>query len=253
MGDALRTLRADNPSPLTLDGTRTHLVGRERVVIIDPGPEQHTSAVADQVGGGASCVVLLTHDHPDHAEGAASLAERLGAPVRATSLGTLVDGDVIDTDAGELIAIATPGHTTDHVAFHWPAGATVFVGDLMLGGMDSALVAPPEGDLADYLDSLRRVRALGARRLIPTHGDPFDDADAAIGRYLAHRETRLEQVRARLAAGEATLNDVVDAVYGAALDPKLRGAARGAARAYLDYLVRSGRARSVGRERWAAV
>ena len=97
----------------------------------------------------------------------------------------------MQTDAGELIAIATPGHTADHVAFHWPDARAVFVGDLMLGGMDTALIAPPEGDLVAYLDSLERVRALRADVHIPAHGDPFEDADAAIDRYVAHRRARL--------------------------------------------------------------
>src|SRR5690606_12451792 len=100
------------------------------------------------------------HAHADHAAGGAALAERLGAPLRGLAAGTLADGDRLETDAGALFAVATPGHTPDHVAFHWPAAGAVFVGDLMTGGLDTALVAAPEGDLGAYLASLERVRAL---------------------------------------------------------------------------------------------
>lgn len=254
----LRVRRADNASALTLDGTRTYLVGRDPVAIVDPGPDlpEHLDAVADMVGGGVRAFVLLTHSHPDHAAGAARLARVLHAPVRAMSDGTLHDGDVITTDVGDVRALATPGHTPDHVAFHWPEGNAVLVGDLMLGGMDSALVAPPEGDLTDYLASLERVRATGARRALPAHGEPFEDLAAAIDRYVRHRHDRLDQVRRALEKADAanrtlSLDDAVDEVYGPGLAPSLRAAASGAARAYLDYLVRTGAARATGSGRWS--
>jgi len=249
----LRVIRAANPSPLTLDGTRTHIVGRERVAIIDPGPDlpAHIDAVAEAIGGGVSVSILLTHDHPDHAAGADALARRLGT--RALRFGDGIDdGQRFDTDAGELIAVATPGHTPDHVAFDWPAGRAVFVGDLMLGGMDTALIAPPEGDLAAYLASLDRVRRIGAQALIPAHGDPFEDADAAIGRYVAHRRQRLARVReAIVAAGDdgARADEVTTHVYGGALAADLRVAAEAATHAYLDWLVARGEARLEG-GRW---
>jgi glyoxylase-like metal-dependent hydrolase (beta-lactamase superfamily II) len=253
----LRIIRAANPAPLTLDGTRTHIVGRDPAAIIDPGPDLpgHLDAVAEVIGDGVVVSILLTHDHPDHADGAAALAERLDARVRWLGDDTLADGDAIQTDAGELRALATPGHARDHVAFHWPAGRAAFVGDLMLGGLDTALVAPPEGDLADYLASLGRVRSLGAAVLHPAHGDPFMNADAAIERYLAHRRERLEGVRRALESagpGGAALDDVLDAVYGPALPAALRPAAAGATRAYLDYLRATGEARQEEAGLWRA-
>lgn len=253
----LRIIRAANPAPLTLDGTRTHIVGRSRAAIIDPGPDLpvHLDAVAEAIGDGVVVSMLLTHDHPDHAGGAASLASRLNAPVQWLGDGTLVDRGRIDTDAGVLIAIATPGHTRDHVAFHWPDGGTVFVGDLMLGGLDTALVAPPEGDLGEYLRSLARVRLCAADTLRPAHGEPFADPEAAIERYLAHREERLARVQAALVAagpGGASLDDVTGAVYGPSLPPALRPAATGAALAYLEHLTRSGEAHREEDGRWRA-
>ncbi|HEX7050920.1 MAG TPA: MBL fold metallo-hydrolase [Longimicrobiales bacterium] len=272
---------------MTLDGTRTYLVGERRLAVIDPGPAlaAHLDAVVAAVvgapaGGGSAdgpppdaapdvvlptrpsgrrgerddiiVEILVTHDHPDHAAGAAALAERLGAPVRAAAAGTLADGDRIATDAGELVAVATPGHTTDHIAFHWPAAAAVFCGDLLMGGQETALVAPPEGDLGAYLASLERVRALAPRVIHPAHGPSFTDPPAALDAYVRHRHERERQVLAALEAGATSVADIVAAVYGPALDPALRGAAGGAVRAYLEHLTREGRVRRVG-EGWGVV
>lgn len=230
----IRTVLAPNASPLTLDGTRTYLVGRERVAVIDPGPDstRHLDAVIDEIGDGVVVAILPTHSHPDHDEGTRELARRVGAPVLRPS-----DGDRIQTDAGDLLAIATPGHTPDHLAFHLPAADAVFVGDLMLGGMDTALVSVSEGgDLGAYLNSLERVRRLGAQVLYPAHGPPFTDPNAAIDSYIRHRRERDRQVREALERGASTVDEVVEAVYGSELAPELARAARGAVEAYLAHL-----------------
>lgn len=247
-----RVVLAPNPSPLTLDGTRTHLVGERTVAVVDPGPDlpAHIEALAAAIGDAALSAILVTHAHPDHAPAAAALAARFGAPVHAAAAGTLAAGDRFETDAGALVAVATPGHTPDHMAFHWPAAQAVFVGDLMLGGQETALVAPPEGDLTDYLASLERVRALDARVLVPTHGEPFTHPANALDSYVAHREARQRQVLDALSAGASSLEEVVDVVYGSALDPRLRAAAAGATRAYLDHLARAGAVRRAGSEGW---
>lgn len=242
---------APNPSPLTLDGTRTYVVGRQRTAVIDPGPDldSHIDAVARAVGNALQVHVLLTHDHPDHAAGASALADRFGAVVRAAGEGTLAAGDRIDTDAGELIALASPGHTRDHIAFHWPAASAIFCGDLLLGGQDTALVASPEGDLAEYLESLERLRRLEPRTVYPAHGPPFQDPAATFADYVRHREARLGQVVGALESGATETTDVVDAVYGQDLDPALRPAAKAAVLAYLEYLSAQGRARRHERDR----
>jgi len=223
---------------MTLDGTRTYIIGRERAVVIDPGPEleQHLDAVADAVGSGIVVSVLLTHAHPDHAEGAVALATRLAAPVRSGADHTLSDDIVIMTDEGPIRALATPGHTPDHFSFWWDAEQAVFCGDLMMGGMDTALVAQPEGDLAAYLASLRKLAALDARIIYPAHGEPFDDPQTAIDRYIAHREERIVQVVEGLRPGPLTMEDLLAEVYGPALDPRLRHYAETALEAYLVYL-----------------
>lgn len=244
----IRTVLAPNASALTLDGTRTYLVGRERVAVIDPGPDtrEHLDAVAGEIGDGVVVSVLLTHTHPDHSAGAVEFARRVEARLRSAAAGTLRDGDRTETDAGELIALATPGHTPDHVVFHLPTAAAVFVGDLMLGGMETALVAAPEGDLGAYLASLERVRGLGARVLYPAHGPPFTDPESAIDTYIRHRHEREEEVVAALRAGVASVDEVVAAVYGAGLPAGLARAAVGSVWAYLRHLEESGRVRREG-------
>lgn len=240
----LRVVRADNPSPLTVDGTRTHLVGERQVAVIDPGPAspEHLQTLLDALREAAVVRVLLTHAHPDHAAGAEPLAMALGATVQALGDGTLAPGESVPTDAGVLVAHATPGHTPDHVAFHWAERGAVFCGDLLTGGMDSALVAPPEGDLTDYLYSLEQVGRLAARVLLPAHGPPFHDAPGTLERYAEHRRERERQVLAALRAGARTPAALVERVYPG-LEPALRGAAEGAVLAYLRHLAASGRAR----------
>jgi len=250
----IRTLLAPNASAMTLDGTRTFIVGRDPVAIIDPGSADpaHLDALADAVlaGRSTSAVILLTHNHPDHSSGADALARRLGAEVRAVARGSLAEGDTIPTDTGELTTVATPGHTPDHASFWLRAESAVFCGDLMMGGLDTALVAPPEGNLRDYLGSLARIRTLAPTTILPAHGPPFDDAADAIDRYVKHRRARCEQVAGALGgAGPLTSREVAERVYGGQVPEALWEAAVSAVVAYLDYLSESGSIQRVG-DRW---
>jgi glyoxylase-like metal-dependent hydrolase (beta-lactamase superfamily II) len=259
----LRTLLAPNSSPMTLDGTRTFVVGRERPVVIDPGPDvaEHVDAIVQALGGAAPAAILLTHSHPDHSAAAPGLRERTGAPVMmapgALSLPIepagvdrwLRNGETVDTDAGPVQAVATPGHAPEHLSFLWraadPAGGrrTLFVGDLMMGLGDTTLVMPPEGDLRAYLQSLATIATLGADVLLPAHGPAIDDPRGALARYVAHREQRIAQVAAALSkAGSAHPGDLVRTVYGDELHPQLRPAAAGSLAAILAYLTQTGRA-----------
>ncbi|HEX2188784.1 MAG TPA: MBL fold metallo-hydrolase [Longimicrobiaceae bacterium] len=258
-GDAaVRVVLAPNPSPMTLDGTRTYLVGRESPAVIDPGPalEAHVAAVEEALGGVRPAAILLTHSHADHAGAAPALAERTGAPVWAAGGGRgarvdrrLADGDRLETDAGTLLAVTTPGHAPDHLAFLLRQGPTdaaglLFVGDHLMGEGDTTLVAPPEGDLADYLRSLERLRGLGAAVMYPAHGPPIPDPAAALDRYAEHREARIRQVRDALrGGGPARPGALVRRVYGADLHPGLARAAEGSLRAVLGYLERRGEVR----------
>lgn len=255
----LTAVLAPNASPMTLDGTRTYVVGRDSPVVIDPGPNDpaHLAAIEATLCGKRPAAILLTHLHPDHAGGAAALAQRTGCAIRAgaRSAGVasradgegeaLADGDHIGSDAGLLRVVATPGHAPEHLAFHWtgeaaPRGGAAFVGDLLMGIGDTTLVAPPEGNLSDYLDSLRRVGELDPAVLYPTHGPPIEDPGAALHRYRSHRLERISQVSEALRASPgASVDELVDAVYGLALEPVLRGAAAGSIEAILQYIGRS--------------
>lgn len=239
METALRVLLAPNASPMTLDGTRTHLVGHRRVAVIDPGSEHpaHLAAIAAAVADAPVSAVLVTHQHTDHAAGAESLARRLRTTVRSIRRGNLAGGDVIVTDDGALVTVTTPGHTPDHVSFHWPVHSAVFCGDLMMGGMDTALVGAPEGRLADYLDSLELLRALDVHTIYPAHGPPIEDAPAALDRYVRHRADRQVQVLAAWSAGARSPEELVVAVYGPDLDATgLGSVAATAVEAYLVHL-----------------
>ncbi|MFL6130610.1 MAG: MBL fold metallo-hydrolase [Mycobacteriales bacterium] len=240
-------LLARNPSPMTLDGTNTWLLRAadfESCLVVDPGPDEpaHLDAVA---AAGPVAEILLTHGHPDHADGAAALRERTGAPVRALDpayrLGGsgLGEGDVVAGAGVEVRVLATPGHTSDSLCF--AVGDAVLTGDTVLG-RGSTVVAYPDGRLADYLDSLRKLRdwaheSGAVRSVLPGHGPELPDLGAAAEAYLRHREERLEQVRAALdtLGPEATAADVVPVVY-ADVDRALWPAAEWSVRAQLDYL-----------------
>ncbi len=287
-------LLAPNPGPMTLDGTNTWVLrapGHQDCVVVDPGPDdpRHLTAVADV---GPVAMILLTHGHPDHSDGARALHELTGAPVCAFDpahrLGShgLAAGDVVAAAGVEVHVLATPGHTSDSLSFLLPGGgrdgppevagkigeacrrhppkspaesaqpagdggkpgrretsdgsrAAVLTGDTILG-RGTAMVAHPDGRLADYLDSLRRLRELGDATVLPGHGPVLPDAGLAAEAYLAHRHARLDHVRAALAAAgetaaEAVPADVVRVVY-ADVDRALWPAAELSVRAQLDYL-----------------
>ncbi|MEV0577654.1 MULTISPECIES: MBL fold metallo-hydrolase [unclassified Streptomyces] len=242
---------APNASAMTLDGTNTWIVAEpdsDLAVVIDPGPldETHLRAVIDTAerAGRRIALTLLTHGHPDHAEGAGRFAELTRTKVRALDpelrlgdegLGT---GDVITTGGLEMYVVPTPGHTADSLSFHLPADRAVLTGDTILG-RGTTLVAHPDGRLGDYLDSLRRLRSMtvddGVQTVLPGHGPVLDDAQGAVEFYLAHRANRLAQVETAVESGYLTSSQVVAHVY-ADVDRSLWPAAELSVRAQLDYL-----------------
>lgn len=225
---------------MTLQGTITYVVGRRHLAIIDPGSADpgHLDALSAAAADAERAIVIVTHDHPDHSSGATELAQRTGAALLGGGLAG--DGVTVDTDEGVLVVVRTPGHTPDHIALHWPAADAIFCGDLMMGGLDTTVIAAPEGDLEQYLESLERIRQLRPRIVYPAHGPAFTDPDAAIDAYVRHREERLAQVRAALEAGAQDTISMTDLIYGPSLDPGLRPFAEAAVDAYLAYL-RAGR------------
>lgn len=242
---------APNPSPMTLDGTNTWVLaepGSRRAVVVDPGPldDGHLAAVLARVEeiGARVGLILLTHGHPDHAEAARRFAELAEAPVRALDprlrLGAegLAGGDAMEVGGLEIRVVATAGHTADSLSFLLPADNALLTGDTVLGA-GTTVVAWPDGKLADYLDSLRRLRGMAddgeVGVILPGHGPVVQQPDAVIGYYLTHRAERLEQVRAARAAGDQTAAQIVRRVY-ANVDPALWPAAELSVRAQLDYL-----------------
>ncbi|MFI5977923.1 MBL fold metallo-hydrolase [Streptomyces sp. NPDC051452] len=246
---------APNPSAMTLDGTNTWIVAEpdsDLAVVIDPGPldEGHLRTVVDtaEKAGRRIALTLLTHGHPDHAEGAGRFAELTGTRVRALDpalrLGDegLAAGDVITVGGLELRVVPTPGHTADSLSFHLPADRAVLTGDTVLG-RGTTVVAHPDGRLGDYLDSLRRLRSLavdgGVHTVLPGHGPVLDDAQGAVEFYLAHRASRLAQVETAVENGLRTPAEVVAHVY-ADVDRSLWPAAELSVRAQLEYLSEHG-------------
>ncbi|TWF94310.1 MBL fold metallo-hydrolase [Saccharopolyspora dendranthemae] len=239
-------LLAENPNPMTLDGTNTWVLrdpDSRECVVIDPGPgdAEHLSRVADH---GPVSLVLLTHHHEDHTAGVADFVQRTGAPVRALDpvlcrdAEPLADGEPISAAGLELRVLATAGHTADSICFvaehDEPA---VFTGDSILG-RGTTVVAHPDGHLGSYLDSLRKIAALppGVRAL-PGHGPELDDVRAVAEHYLDHRTQRLHQVREALASlgSGATPRQVVELVY-ADVDRSVWPAADLTVQAQLAYL-----------------
>jgi glyoxylase-like metal-dependent hydrolase (beta-lactamase superfamily II) len=210
-------IRAGNPSPFTLTGTNTYVVGRERAWVIDPGPAlpDHVEAVAAEVerrGGLAG--IALTHDHPDHAEAVPALRERLGGEVPLAGMRGAVELPLSDADIA-------------------------FTGDAVLGE-GSVFVAPDPGALAGYLAGLERLRERAPALICPGHGPLVEDPQAKIAEYLEHRLARERALLAALASGAHTVDELLDAAWSDA-PPYLRPAATVTLAAHLDKLADEGR------------
>ena len=249
-------LLAPNPSVYTLEGTNTWIVGRDPSIVIDPGPaiDTHLDEVAREACRVAA--VLVTHDHEDHAPGALGFAERAGAPLYAFRLPGaehLRDEQRIAAGGIEIKAIATPGHSSDHVAFFIASERALFTGDAVVG-RGTSFIDPPDGDLAQYLRSLRRMQALDPKTIYPGHGPVVFDAPAKLAEYVAHREEREQQVLDSIAGGPRTIQELVDSIY-AGYPLEVHPLAARSVLAHLLKLESEGRAEHKGagdRARWSA-
>jgi glyoxylase-like metal-dependent hydrolase (beta-lactamase superfamily II) len=263
----VRRILANNPSPFTFKGTLTYIVGRGKVAIIDPGPDdpQHVVALLDAVRGETVTHVFVTHTHRDHspavpavkaATGATVLAEGPHRPARPLHIGEakrieasadtdfapdrrLADGEVVSGDGWLIEAITTPGHTANHMAYALGGTNVLFPGDHVMGWATS-IVAPPDGAMSDYMHSLHKLARRGETLYFPGHGGTIRDAPAFVQHYIRHREAREASILHRLAKGAADIPSLVRAIY-IGLDPRLTGAAGLSTLAHLEDLVARGR------------
>lgn len=262
----IRRLTARNAGGYTFHGTNTFLVGTDRLTVIDPGPDddRHLADILSAAGGAPITHILVTHTHRDHSPAALPLQRRTGAALlgaaahatarqpHATEVGSLdassdfdyrpdqvlEDGAVAETPAGRFRALATPGHTANHLAFALEDSGHLFSGDHVMG-WSTSIVAPPDGAMAAYMASLDRIQAAAETRYLPGHGNPVDDGPAFVEGLRAHRLAREAAVLAAVAAGAATIRAIVEAVYRDT-DPKLFAAAGLSVFAQLEWLVEKG-------------
>ena len=259
-----------NSGPFTFTGTGTYIVGRPEdgaaVAVIDPGPvdDAHLQALLAAVEGRTVSHILITHTHRDHSPLARPFAERVGAPILAMrsplrethASGSLDEeedevfapdviltgGERIDGDGWTLTALATPGHASNHMAFALEEENALFCGDHVMG-WSTTVVAPPDGNMSDYIRSLDTVIAADFATLWPTHGAPVTKVAPFLAAYRAHRMDREAQILARIAAGDRTIAEIVPVLY-AAVDQRLWPAASLSVLAHLIKLVEEGRVRA---------
>jgi glyoxylase-like metal-dependent hydrolase (beta-lactamase superfamily II) len=261
---------AHNPSAFTYYGTQSYLIGTERVAVIDPGPDlpEHVDALERAVAGRPVAAIMCTHTHRDHSPAARPLAERIGAqiigcaPLALETVGpradasfdgeyvpdrVLGDGEAIDVDGERVVAVATPGHTSNHLCFAY-RGA-LLSGDHVMG-WSTTVVVPPDGDMADYMKSLDRLRRRDDRVYYPAHGPAVTKPQQYVRHLLGHRMQREKQILALVSEQPRAIPDIVAKAYPG-LDPRLVLAAGGSVFAHLLDLERRGLVYSNGDE-WTA-
>lgn len=267
---AVRRLLAANPSPFTFTGTQTYLVGSGSVAVIDPGPDlpDHVDAILAATAGERIAAVLCTHTHRDHSPASRALAAASGAPIvgcaplaidddgpRADAAfdfdyapdHVLGDGERIDGEGWALAAVATPGHTSNHLCFALEGEGVLFTGDHVMG-WSTTVIAPPDGDMALYMESLDRLLGRDDRVYLPAHGPAVEKPHSHVRGLIAHRRMREKQILGRLGEGKGLIPDMVAEMYRN-VDPRLHPAAGRSVLAHLVDLERRGLVRGEG-DRW---
>ena len=262
----MRRILCNNPSPFTFTGTVSYIVGHGKVAIIDPGPdnEAHAAALLDAVRGETVTHILVTHTHRDHSPNTARIKAATGATVYAEGphrasrpryesekhnsgirrrprlhAGCRVgDGETIEGAGWALQAVATPGHTANHMAFAWRERKISFVGDHVMG-WSTSIVAPPDGSMVDYMASLERLTRRDEDLYFSGHGPEIPEAQRYVRFLIRHRQAREASILHRLAKGEADIPTMVRAIY-IGIDPRLMTAAGYSVLAHLEDLVARG-------------
>ena len=245
-GPGVRRVLAPNPSPFTYTGTQTYIVGAGPVAVIDPGPDspEHVAALTAAVGGAEVVAILCTHTHRDHSPASRALAAATGAPIvgcaplaleddgpRADAAfdfdyradRVLADGETLNGDGWTLRAVATPGHTSNHLCFALEGSGVLFTGDHVMG-WSTTVIAPPDGDMAAYMKSLDLLLARDDRIYFPAHGPAVEKPKAHVRALIVHRRMREKQITKLLGQGEGRIPAMVEAMY-AGTDPRLYPAA----------------------------
>ncbi|USI73681.1 MBL fold metallo-hydrolase [Sphingomonas morindae] len=259
----VRRITAANGGPFTATGTQTHIVGHGRVAVIDPGPalDAHIEALLAAVAGETVAAILCTHTHRDHSPGAAPLAAATGAPVLGCApvagagfdesyapARVLADGEAVTGPGWTLRALATPGHTSNHLCFLLPEARALFSGDHVMG-WSTSVVIPPDGHMGAYLASLERLLDLDVDTYFPAHGDPVAQPARLVRRMIGHRRQREGQILRLLGEGVAGVPEMVERLY-VGLDPRLVRGAEASVLAHLQHLAERDRVRQDG-PRWA--
>ena len=257
---------APNPSPYTYTGTQTYLVGSDDVAVIDPGPldQNHIDALLAAIAGRPLRAIVITHHHRDHSPAAPALQSATGAPIvgvvpfaltddvpRADAAfdatyapdRVLAEGEGVSGDGWTLTALATPGHTSNHLAFELPQSKALFSGDHVMG-WSTSVISPPDGDMTQYMASLDKLIGRDDRVYYPGHGDPVENPQRLVRGMLGHRRQREGQILRRLREEPRTVPQLVATMY-AGLDPRLAPAAE---RSVLAHLIDLDRRSLVGQE-----
>ena len=264
----LRRVIADNGGPFTFSGTCSYIVGRGKVAIVDPGPagkEAHLAALLDAVRGEIVTHIVVTHTHSDHSPAARRLKELTGAPIvgcgphrparptggqgedRLDSGGDrehvpdllMREGDTISGPDWTLSAIATPGHTANHLAFALPEEKALLSGDHVMA-WSTTVIAPPDGSMADYMASLEHLLTFEHAVYWPGHGGPVREPARYVRGLGAHRRRRERMILEAVRNGAHDLNAIVEAAYPA-IAPALAGAASLSTLAHLEWLIERGK------------
>ena len=270
VGPRIARVLAHNPSAFTYYGTQTYLIGTDEVAVIDPGPDlpEHVDALEEAIGGRPVAAIMCTHTHRDHSPASRPLAEWTGAPLigcAPLALETvgpradaafdgdyrpglvLEDGETMEIDGRPLVAVATPGHTSNHLCFAYEGA--LFSGDHVMG-WSTTVVVPPDGDMAAYMQSLEKLRQREDQAYYPAHGPPVTNPQQYVRGLIGHRLQREKQILNLVGEKALSIRDIVARAYPG-LDPRLVPAAGGSVYAHLLDLERRGLVEADG-ELWTA-